>query len=102
MSNQHGVKAFLQPYPVLLDHVHRHLFLGGCCFSLSMSIQVIEGISDHYRLVLTATKCSGNHPFRLERHLCEGASIILGIQGTGALTLTHHLRASVSVSSLYK
>lgn len=102
MSNQCGVKAFLQPYPALLDHVHRRLFLEGCCFSLSMSIQVIEKIFDHYRLVQTVTKCSGNHPFWLEGHLCEGASITLGIQGTGALALTHHLHASVSVSSLHK
>lgn len=78
MINQYGVKAFSQPYPVLLDHVHGHLFFGGCCFSLSMSIQVIERISDHYRLVQTTTKCSGNHPFRLERHLCEGTSVTLG------------------------
>lgn len=102
MSNQRGVKAFLKPYPVLLDRVHGHLFLGGCCLSLSTSIQVIERISDHYRLAQTTTKCSRKHPFWLERYLCEGASVNLEIQGIGALTLTHHLLASDSVSSLYK
>ena len=90
MSKRHWVRVFLQPYPVLLAHVHGHLFLEGCCFSLCISLQVTERVSDHYRLVQTATKCFGNHPFWLEKYLYEGVSITPRIQGTGALILTYH------------
>lgn len=102
MSKQCWVRVFLQPYPVLLAHVHGHLFLEGCCSSLFISLQITERIFDHYRLVQTATKCSGSHPFWLEKCLCEGASVTLRIQSTRALILTHHLLVSASVSSLYK
>lgn len=101
MSKQRWARVFLQPYPVLLSHVHGHLFLEGCCFPLCISLQVTGRISDHYRLVQTATKCSGNHPFWLEKRWCEGASnITLRIQSTRPLILTHRLLVSVSVSSL--
>ena len=101
MSKRHWARVLLWPYPVLPVHVGGHLFLKGCnflCASLSRSLK----ISDHYRLVQTATKCSVNQPFWLEKHLCEGASVTLRIQGTGALVLTHHLLVSVPVSSLCK
>lgn len=91
MSKQHWVRVFLQPYPALPADVHRRLFLECCCSSLRISLQVTERVPDHYRLVQTATKCSGNLPFWLEKHLCGGTSITLRIQGTGALIVTHHL-----------
>lgn len=102
ISKQLWVRIFLHPYPVLLAHVHGQLFLKGSCFSLFISLQVTERISDDSRLVQTTTKCTGSHPFLFEKHLCRGTSITLRIQGTGALILTHHLLVSLSVSSLYK